>query len=122
MAPGLLKTLLQTANYFRNWRKGDPKSATQRGRKYLFWILVGGGAILWILYQHGIAVPVDFAMFTGGLLLVDMFQFGTLLRIGMAVDPLVGGILGTIGLGTLAKFFRDLGGISAAINYFFSIR
>ena len=40
----------------------------------------------------------------------------------MAVDPLVGGVLGTIGLGTLAKLFRDLGGISAAINYFFSIR
>ena len=122
MASGLLKALLQTANYFRNWRKGDPESATQRGRKYLFWILVGGGATLWILYQHGIAVPVDFAMFTGGLLLVEMFQFGTLLRIGMAVDPLVGGVLGTIGLGTLAKLFRDLGGISAAINYFFSIR
>lgn len=121
MAPGLLKALLQTANYFRNWRNGDPESAIQRGRKYLFWILVGGVTILWILYQQGIAVPVDFAMFTGGLLLVDMFQFGTLLRIGMAVDPLVGGILGTIGLGTLAKFFRDLGGLSAAINYFFSI-
>ena len=121
MAPGLLKALLQTANYFRNWRNGDPESAIQRGRKYLFWILVGGVAILWTLYQHGIAVPADFAMFTGGLLLVDMFQFGTLLRIGMAVDPLVGGILGTIGLGTLAKFFRDLGGLSAAINYFFSI-
>ncbi|WP_144922332.1 hypothetical protein [Halorubrum salsamenti] len=121
MATGLLKALLQTANYFRNWRNGDPESAIQRGRKYLFWILVGGVAILWILYQQGIAVPVDFAMFTGGLLLVDMFQFGTLLRIGMAVDPLVGGILGTIGLGTLAKFFRDLGGLSAAINYFFSI-
>ncbi|ELZ21067.1 hypothetical protein C475_18953 [Halosimplex carlsbadense 2-9-1] len=61
-------------------------------------------------------------MFAGGLLLVDIFQFGTLLRIGMAVDPLVGGILGMIGLSTLAKFFRDLGGLSAAINYFFSIR
>lgn len=36
MAPGLLKALLQTANYFRNWRKGDPESVTQRGRKYLF--------------------------------------------------------------------------------------
>lgn len=52
----------------------------------------------------------------------DMFQFGTLLRIGAAIDPLVDGILGTIGLGALAKFFRDLGGLSAAINYFFSIR
>ncbi len=122
MTPGLLKALLQTANYFQNWRKGDPESATQRGRKYLSWILVAGGITLWILYQHGIAVPVDFTMFTGGLLLVELFQFGTLLRIGMAVDPLVGGVLGTIGLGTLAKFFRDLGGISAAINYFFSIR
>jgi hypothetical protein len=36
-------------------------------------------------------------MFTGGLLLVELFEFGTLLRIGMAVDPLVGGILGTSG-------------------------
>lgn len=122
MTSGLFKALLQTANYFQNWRKGDPDSATQRGRKYLFWILVGGVASLWFLYQHGIAVPVDFAMFTGGLLLVELFEFGTLLRIGIAVDPLVGGVLGTIGLGTLAKFFRDLGGISAAINYFFSIR
>ncbi|MBX0324788.1 hypothetical protein EGH21_17315 [Halomicroarcula sp. F13] len=61
-------------------------------------------------------------MFTGGLLLVELFEFGTLLRIGMAVDPLFGGILGTIGLGTLAKFFRVIGGISAAINYFLSIR
>ncbi|MFC7043955.1 hypothetical protein [Halonotius sp. GCM10025705] len=122
MASGLLKALLQTANYFRNWRKSDPESATQRGRKYLFWILVGGIASLWFLYQYGIAVPVDFAMFTGGLLLVELFEFGTLLRIGMAMDPLIGGILGTIGLGTLTKFFRDLGGISAAINYFFSIR
>jgi len=121
MASGLLKALLQTANYFRNWQKGDPENATQRGRKYLFWILVGGVAGLWLLYQHGIAVPVDFAMFTGGLLLVELFEFGTLLRIGMAVDPLVGGIFGTIGVGTLAKFFRDLSGISAAINYFFSI-
>lgn len=122
MSPGLFKALLQTVNYFRNWRKGDPESATERGRKYLFWILVGGGAGPWVLYQHGIAVPVDFAMFTGGLLLVELFECGTLLRLGMAVDPLVGGILGTIGLGTLAKFFRDLGGIAAAINYFFSIR
>lgn len=61
-------------------------------------------------------------MFTGGLVFVKVFEFGTLLRIGMAVDPLVGGILGTIGFGILAKFFRDLGGISSAINYFFSIR
>lgn len=61
-------------------------------------------------------------MFTGGLILIDIFQFGTLLRIGMAIDPLAGGILGTIGLTTLAKFFRDLGGVSAAVNYFFSIR
>lgn len=122
MSPGLLKALIQSANYFRNWRKGDPESATQRGRKFLFWILIGGFASLWFLYQHGIAVPVDFAMFTGGLILVDIFQFGTLLRIGMAIDPLVGGILGTIGLGALAKFFRDLGGVSAAISYFFSIR
>jgi len=60
-------------------------------------------------------------MLTSGLLLVELFEFGTLLRIGMAEDPLVGGILGTIGLSTLAKFFRDLGGISAAICYFFSI-
>jgi len=122
MAPGLLKALSQSVNYFRNWRKGDPESATERGRKFLFWILVGGGSALWILYQHGIAVPVDFAMFTGGLLLVELFEFGTLVRLGMAIDPLVGGILGTIGLGSLAKFLRDLGGISAAINYFFSIR
>jgi hypothetical protein len=122
MVPGLLKALLQTASYFRNWRTADPESATQRGRQHLFWILIAGVASLWILYQHGIALPADFAIFTGGLLLVDMFQFGTLLRIGMAIDPLVGGILGTIGLGSLAKFVRDLGGISAAINYFFAIR
>lgn len=122
MSPGLLKALQQSVNHFRNWRKGDPKSATQRGRKYSLWILVGGITGLWILYQHNIAVPVDFAMFTSGLVLVELFEFGTLLRIGMAIDPLVGGILGTIGLGTLAKFFRDLGGLSAAISYFFSIR
>ena len=73
-------------------------------------------------YQYNIAVPVDFAMFTGGLFLIELFKFSTLLRLGMAIDPLVGGILGTIGLGTLAKFFRDLGGLSAAISYFFSIR
>lgn len=122
MSPGLLKSLSQTVNYFRNWRKGAPENATQRGRKYLFWILISGVTVLWFLYQRGIAVPADFAMFTGGLLLVDMLQFGTLLRIGAAIDPLVGGILGTIGLGALTKFFRDLGGLSAAINYFFSIR
>lgn len=43
MSPGLFKALLQTVNYFRNWRKRDPESATQRGRKYLFWILLSGG-------------------------------------------------------------------------------
>jgi len=122
MSPGLFKAFLQSVNYFRNWRKGDPESATQRGRKYSLWILVGGITGLWILYQYNIAVPVDFAMFTGGLFLIELFKFSTLLRLGMAIDPLVGGILGTIGLGTLAKFFRDLGGLSAAISYFFSIR
>ncbi|QLG61908.1 hypothetical protein [Halorarum salinum] len=68
-------------------------------------------------------MPVDFALFTGGIFLVEMFEFGTLLRLAMAIDPLVGGgILGTIGLGAFAKFFRDLGGASAAINYFFGIQ
>jgi len=122
MVPDLFKKLSQTVSYFRNWRTADPESATQRGRKHLFWILIAGVASLWFLYQHGIALPADFAMFTGGLLLVDTFQFGMLLRIGMTIDPLVGGMLGTIGLGSLAKFVRDLGGISAAINYFFAIR
>ena len=122
MSSGLLKALIQTTNYYRNWRKGAPENATQHGRKYLSIILLAGLGGLWLLYQHGIAVPADFAMFTGGLILVDMLQFGTLLRLGAAIDPLVGGILGTIGLGALAKFFRDLGGLSAAINYFFSIR
>lgn len=61
-------------------------------------------------------------MFSGGLILIDLFEFSTLLRLSMALDPATGGILGVIGLGTLAKFFRDLGGLSAAISYFFSIR
>ena len=122
MPVGPIKALIQTTNYYRNWRKGAPENATQHGRKYLGLVLLAGLGGLWLLYQHGIAVPADFAMFTGGLLLVDTFQFGTLLRIGAAIDPLAGGILGSIGLGTLAKFFRDLGGLSAAVNYFFSIR
>lgn len=61
-------------------------------------------------------------MFTGGLFLVEAFEFDTLLRLGLAIDPLLGGILGTTGLGVLAKFVRDLGGASAAINYFFANR
>jgi hypothetical protein len=122
MSPGLLKALIQSVNYFRNWRKSDPESATQCGRKFLFWILISGLVILCILYQQGIALPVDFALFTGGVILVDIFQFSTLLRIGMAIDPLIGGILGTIGLGSLAKIIRDLGGVSASIRYFLSIR
>jgi len=121
MTPGFLKALSQAVNHFRNWRKGDPQSATQAGRKYLFWILLGGTVTLWILYQSGIAAPIDFAKFTVGLVLVEIFEFGTLLRLGMAVDPFVGGVLGTIGVSALAKFFRDLGGISAAVSYFFSI-
>lgn len=122
MSPGLLKALIQSVNYFRNWRKSDPENATKCGRKFLFWILISGLVILCILYQQGIALPVDFVLFTGGVILVDIFQFSTLLRIGMAIDPLVGGILGTIGLGSLAKMIRDLGGVSASIRYFLSIR
>lgn len=108
MSPGLLKALLQSVNYFRNWRKGDPESATQCGRKYLLWILVVGSSGLWVLYQHDLAVPADFAMFTGGVFLIELFKFGTLLRLGMAIDPLVGGILGTIGLGTLDNYSEGL--------------
>jgi hypothetical protein len=46
MVPDLFKKLSQTVSYFRNWRTADPESATQRGRKHLFWILIAGVASL----------------------------------------------------------------------------
>lgn len=118
----LIKDLLQAGRYFRNWRAGSPEKATAHGRKYLILFLFGGFAILWVLYEQGIAVPSDFALFGGGVILIDTLQFGTLIRLGMLIDPMTGGILGAIGLGTLTKFVRDLGGVSAAISYFKAIR
>ncbi|MCU4744608.1 hypothetical protein [Natronoglomus mannanivorans] len=122
MSLGLFKALSQTANYFWNWRTADAENATRHGQKYMWLILFGGFGSLWVLYQHDIAAASDFALFSAGIVLVESLQFGTLVRMSMVVDPMVGGILGTIGLGSLAKFFRDIGGASAAIRYFFSIR
>lgn len=98
MSPGLFKALSQTANYFWNWRTADAENATRHGRKYMWLILLGGFVSLWILYQHDIAAASDFVFFGAGLVLVESLQFGTLVRMGMVVDPMVGGVLGTIGL------------------------
>lgn len=122
MSTGLFKALAQTMNYCRNWRTGDPENAARHGKKYLWLVLVGGFGLLWLLYGHGIAAPADFALFSAGIVLVESLQFSTLIRMGMVIDPMVGGVLGAIGLAALAKFFRDLGTVSAAIRYFFSIR
>lgn len=117
MAPGLLKALLQAGRYFLNWQKGDPESATEHGRGYtglIFFIGIVG--LLW-LYQSGIATPADFAFFTGALVAIDIFQFGTLIRLASVVDPVIGGMLGAIGLEALTKTVRGIGAISATIRY-----
>lgn len=119
--PSLWKALVQSIRCGLNWSKGDPESATEHGRGYLDRFLIGGIAILAVLYHYGIAVPEDFVMFTGAVILIDIFQFGTLLRLATLVDPVVGGVLGAIGLEVLTKAVRGVGVVSATVNYFVGV-
>lgn len=119
--PSLFRALVQSVRYGLNWSKGDPKSATEHGRGYLDFVLIGGIAALLVLYHYGIAVPEDFVLFTSGIVLIDIFQFGTLLRLATLVDPVVGGVLGAIGLEILTKVVRGVGAVSATVNYFIGI-
>ncbi|GAB3665077.1 hypothetical protein [Halopiger thermotolerans] len=121
MSPGLLKSLIQTANFLKEWPTSDPENATEHGRDYLVLLLVIGLASLVILHNYGIATVEDFALFTSAVVLIDLFQFSTLVRIATVVDPVFGGVLGAIGLEVLTKVVRGVGAISAAISYFFGI-
>ncbi|QRV13833.1 hypothetical protein JMJ58_12815 [Haloterrigena salifodinae] len=109
-------------NFLREWPESDPENATEHGRRYLIPLLLGGLISLAILYDYGIATIEDFALFTSAMVLIDLFQFSTLIRMATVVDPAVGGVLGAIGLELLTKVVRGVGAISAAIRYFFNIR
>lgn len=118
MSPGLLKSLIQTANFWRSWPESQPEKATEHGRSYLGWLFLAGLTGLLLLTHYGVATPEDLVMFMWGILFVELLQFGTLIRLATLIDPLVGGVLGALGLEFLTRTVRGIGATSAAISYF----